>query len=378
MSDSLYLLKQDRSLSAMTLMGFETEKEFQELLEEFPDLLTTEDFGESEARRWLFISREKRIADRAGGAGRWSIDHLFLDQDGIPTLVEVKRATDTRVRREVVAQMLEYAANAVAWWSVESMMSDFKKACDAKGEDPTEVLERRLDIKEDVEAYWKGVQANLSSGRIRLLFVADEIPRELQRIIEFLNEQMNPAVVLGLELRRFKSGDDSLISPRLVGLTEKAAQLKSITPVYGTEDPTEWIETNKAKMRLGRRQAVEKFINFLAEQGVRPVVRGGGRYLHMIAPWSTKPLFGIPTSGKLALQLSDHKNSSGGLGKEAMRKQAIERFGAISGVDLSKANADGYPSFDPAMIVASDWPRLEQEILWYLKTSKTDKADTVE
>jgi len=28
--------------------------------------------------------------DQADGA-RWAIDHVFLDQDGIPTLVEIKR-----------------------------------------------------------------------------------------------------------------------------------------------------------------------------------------------------------------------------------------------------------------------------------------------
>ncbi len=53
-----------------------------------------------------------------GGAGRWAIDHLFLDQDGIPTIVEVKRSTDTRIRREVVGQMLDSAANAVGRWSI--------------------------------------------------------------------------------------------------------------------------------------------------------------------------------------------------------------------------------------------------------------------
>ena len=31
----------------------------------------------------------------------------------MPTLVEVKRSSDTRIRREVVGQMLHYAANAV-------------------------------------------------------------------------------------------------------------------------------------------------------------------------------------------------------------------------------------------------------------------------
>jgi len=31
---------------------------------------------------------------------------------------------------------------------------------------------------------------------IRMLFVADRIPAELRRIVEFLNEQMDPAEVL--------------------------------------------------------------------------------------------------------------------------------------------------------------------------------------
>jgi hypothetical protein len=37
-------------------------------------------------RRFVLVSREQSIADQAGGAGRWSVDHLFLDQDGVPTL----------------------------------------------------------------------------------------------------------------------------------------------------------------------------------------------------------------------------------------------------------------------------------------------------
>lgn len=40
-----------------------------------------------------------------GAAACWSLDHLFLDQDGVPTLAEVKSASDTRLRREVVGQM---------------------------------------------------------------------------------------------------------------------------------------------------------------------------------------------------------------------------------------------------------------------------------
>jgi len=37
----------------------------------------------------------------AGGSALkcWALDHLLLDQDAIPTLVEVKRSSDTRIRK---------------------------------------------------------------------------------------------------------------------------------------------------------------------------------------------------------------------------------------------------------------------------------------
>jgi hypothetical protein len=61
-----------------------------------------------------------------GSGNRWSVDHLFLDQDAIPTIVEVKRSSDTRIRREVVGQMLDYAANAVVYWAVEAIRAEFE------------------------------------------------------------------------------------------------------------------------------------------------------------------------------------------------------------------------------------------------------------
>jgi hypothetical protein len=55
-----------------------------------------------------------------------SVDHLFVDQDAVPTLVEVKRSSDTRIRREVVGQMLDYAANAVVYWPLERLRATFE------------------------------------------------------------------------------------------------------------------------------------------------------------------------------------------------------------------------------------------------------------
>jgi hypothetical protein len=55
-----------------------------------------------------------------------------------------------------------------------------------------------MDDNTDEEKFWQKVKENIGEGRIRMLFVADEIPRELKTIIEFLNIQMNKSEVLGV------------------------------------------------------------------------------------------------------------------------------------------------------------------------------------
>ena len=58
-------------------------------------------------------------------------------------------------------------------------------------------------------------------GRLRLIFVADEIPAELRRVIEFLNEQMRPAEVLGVGIRHYTDEAQRVrnLVPRVVGRT---------------------------------------------------------------------------------------------------------------------------------------------------------------
>jgi hypothetical protein len=54
-----------------------------------------------------------------------------------------------------------------------------------------------------------------------LIFVADEIPPELRRIIEFLNEQMRPAEVLGVEVKQYADAAKRVrnLVPRVLGTT---------------------------------------------------------------------------------------------------------------------------------------------------------------
>jgi len=218
----VFVLTDQHQLVAMKSAQFVTEDEFQSLLVNFPELLSGDSAERYIPRRWLLLNREQPVPAEDGGAGRWSIDHLFVDQDGIPTFVEVKRQTDTRLRREVVGQMLDYAANAVVYWSVEQLRADFQ----SKYPNPEEIIRDRLGPEIDPEVFWQNVKTNLQAGRIRLLFVADQIPNELKRIVEFLNTQMNPAEVLALELQQFEGQGLKTIVPVVYGQTEEARVIK--------------------------------------------------------------------------------------------------------------------------------------------------------
>jgi hypothetical protein len=183
----IYLLKEDSKLLAMEEAPYDSERLLQKLLADHPDLLAGDQIDAEEPRRWLLVTREMAVPGEQDGAGRWSLDHLFLDQDAIPTLVEVKRSSDTRIRREVVGQMLDYAANAVVYWPVEEIKAKFESRCKDDGDDPETELVGLLGEGQDTSTFWQSVKTNLQAGRVRLLFIADEIPTELRRVVEFLN-----------------------------------------------------------------------------------------------------------------------------------------------------------------------------------------------
>ena len=59
-----------------------------------------------------------------------------------------------------------------------------------------------------------------------MLFVADEIPAELERVVEFLNEQMDSAEVLGVEIKQYVGEGLKTLVPRVVGKTAVAERTK--------------------------------------------------------------------------------------------------------------------------------------------------------
>lgn len=99
MSGGIFLLRGEDELVGMREAPYEAEDVLQALIARFPSLLGGDQFADRVSRRWLLVGREAALPDDQDVAGRWSVDHLFLDQEAVPTLVEVKRSSDTRIRR---------------------------------------------------------------------------------------------------------------------------------------------------------------------------------------------------------------------------------------------------------------------------------------
>lgn len=224
MGGSIFVLDNNNTLNEMREAQFDNEVIFQELIERYPSILAGEQINPDNPCKWIFISREMGVPSQQDGNAQWFLDHLFIDQESVPTFVEVKRSTDTRVRREVVAQMLDYAANATAYWPLETIRNLYDEQIEAEN---TRSL-RDIGIEEDKEeSFWQSVALNLKAGKIRLLFVADEIPHSLQRIIEFLNNQMTETEVLGLEIKQYISqGGMKTLVPQIIGRTASAVAIK--------------------------------------------------------------------------------------------------------------------------------------------------------
>jgi hypothetical protein len=222
------------------------------------------------------------------------VDHLFVDQDAVPTLVEVKRSTDTRIRREVVGQMLDYAANGVRYWPIDDLRLAYSATQESLGNDPEEAIRELCgDLAVTVEEFFGRVANNLRAGRIRMVFVADVVPDELRRITEFLNEQMTPAEVFAVEVRQYRAEDypGTVIVPAVYGRTA-ASSAKSGAP-RARQDR----EAHLAASSPATHQVLNLLADFAASRGLSARETPGGLLVKTLdggsvanvylAPWNT-------------------------------------------------------------------------------------------
>lgn len=349
MDGGIWLFRSDGSPVEMNPAEYDSEDLLQALFAQHPDLLAGSQMDPSSPRRWLLVRREAPVPAEEGGGGRWSVDHLFLDQDGVPTLVEVKRSTDTRLRREVVGQMLDYAAHAATYWPAGEVRRMFEVRCTDEGQDPGTTLRAFLGDAGNEEAFWAAVKTNLQAGRLRLVFAADVIPAELQRVVEFLNEQMDPTEVLALEIRRYAGQGFQTMIPRVLGQTSEARDRKSAGGATRVWDEPSFLADLSQRRGKDAVHVATALLEWARARGLRLWWGRGlkdGSFFPMLdhaghPNWT----FAVWTYGRVEIQFQNMRGA-GPYKDRAARLDLLRRLNAVPGLSIPEDRLDKRPSFD--------------------------------
>jgi len=368
---SIFLIADDGALTELSEQPYSSEDLLQQLLAQHPGILSG-DSSESAARRFVLVAREMSVPDREAGGGRFSMDHLLLDQDAVPTFVETKRSSDTRIRREIVGQMLDYAANGLVYWPVDAIRDRFEAT---HGEAAEAVLTGLLAPETSVDDFWKRVTDNLRAGQVRLVFVADRIPMELQRVIEFLNEQMNPAEVLGIEVRQYVGGTMRTLVPHVMGQTARAQQVKGTAPRESRPwDRETFLDELSRNHGDNAARAAAQIIDWSQSNMGRCTWGKGQRgsfNAGLTKPEGTLQAFSLRTDGVVQIDFGFLMNRPP-FDNEGLRLEYVKRLNRVEGVNLpdNVATQPRAPTIPLSTLAAEDAQRgFFEAIGWFGETA---------
>jgi hypothetical protein len=151
------------------------------------------------------------------GAGR--VDAFYATPSGRLVLLEAKLWRNPEARREVVAQILDYARE-LSTWDYDDLQREVSRRTGQKGNALFAIVSARYpDV---IEAdFVDEVQRSLRNGRFLLLIVGDGIREGAGAIASFLHEHGSLEFTFGLvELALYRHGDQGLLAfPQVVAQT---------------------------------------------------------------------------------------------------------------------------------------------------------------
>lgn len=167
--------------------------------------------------------------------GRYA-DNLLINPDGRICLIECKLSTNARADRDVLAQLLDYAA-ALGRLDYGSLRDRTRKATGKSG-DP--ILEAVLGAEADADRaddLVEGVERSLRRGEMLLLIVGDRIRPNTERLVDLLQERVNLGFTFGLvEMPVFATDCGTyMVQPRVLLRTEVVTRTVFLADTTGSE-----------------------------------------------------------------------------------------------------------------------------------------------
>ena len=141
--------------------------------------------------QFLPLAGAPRLATLASEVqlGTGYADILAFEPSGRPAVIEVKLASNPQARREIVSQVLAYAA-FLQGHSVRTLeQGPLRRSLQNSGHGSILEAVKAVDQEGavDDESFETSMQNYLDRGSFRLVLVLDEVPAELERVVAYLD-----------------------------------------------------------------------------------------------------------------------------------------------------------------------------------------------
>jgi hypothetical protein len=176
-----------------------------------------------------------------------------MNEQGMLTLVECKLWRNPEARREVVGQILEYAAH-LSGWTYDRLRDAIRAARRVNGDPICEQVAAQTGTL-DAHSFIDDVQRCLEEGRFLLVIVGDGIGQNVLNIAELLRRQIGLSFTFGLvEIAIFRLPIDAqgglLVQPRLLANSAEIVRDLTRQPVGRQSSSGAQNEGRKSQVRL--------------------------------------------------------------------------------------------------------------------------------
>jgi hypothetical protein len=187
-------------------IGFPDESTLHGLIESSPELLPL-----SGKPQLAVVGREVIL-------GGNKADLIAVETTGRPVILEMKLAHNAEAKREVVAQVLTYAAflHKLSQERLESEILDrhLRDRGFASLTEAAKSADQEGDFEED--EFRSSLAAHLSAGSFRLVLILDSAPIELIRLVGYLVSVTDKLVVDLITVSSFDVGGSKILVPQRV------------------------------------------------------------------------------------------------------------------------------------------------------------------
>lgn len=365
-------------LERAPLGGGHDERWLQSLLFEHPELVPLE-FIEAGDGRFIPLCRELPLPKPTGSV---FLDLLGITPQGRPVMVECKLWRNPQARREVVAQILEYAA-LLRRWNYADLSASLSRFL-GPGENPLFAHVEKHGTALDEARFVDAVTRNLRAGDFHLIIAGDGIREDLAAMGERLRDQGARLSLLEVQLWMDQAGH-TLVVPHVPLRTEVIRQRLVVDPtgapiqiaeeVSNSDELIESvIDPDRAEARDTNRAFWQTFIDRVRfDHSDQPPPRHGGNNWTKIplpspARWLT--VYRYRTNAGLSVGISLVAEDGSGLFEQLAQEADALRIGTgLADLRFHPIDRpDGPPAFGINRL-AADLGSEDEQIAWLCDTS---------